>query len=346
MNLTFTLPTTTGFGILIKNPVRRVISIALFTPILACADAMTPAAGNSGRNGEDIYNYYCYQCHGYSGNAKTQAGIYLDPKPIDFTAVDQNILTRQRMIETVTSGRSGTAMVSFSTVLNPEEIDAVVDYIRDRYMSGHPVSEKYHTPENGWPDHERYADAFPFITGELPADTPWEQLDENQYNGKRLYYSSCVSCHDAANADSLVWEIRAVSYPRKHYSHKLDWPDAYTGASVHKLHEQNKTVANMTAKEARGMQYYLDNCAFCHAPDGTSRNWIGSFLSNRPRDFTANSFIGKSSDEYLRQIIRNGVTGTSMPAWKNVLSGDQIDDIISYMRAAFGEQPLAGNNPK
>ena len=41
----------------------------------------------------------------------------------------------------------------------------------------------------------------------------------------------------------------------------------------------------------------------------------------------------------LRTVIRDGLTGTSMPAWKSVLSEQQIEDIIAYVARAFHPLP-------
>jgi cytochrome c oxidase cbb3-type subunit 3 len=41
----------------------------------------------------------------------------------------------------------------------------------------------------------------------------------------------------------------------------------------------------------------------------------------------------------LRTVIREGLPGTSMPAWKSVFSEQQIEDVISYVGRAF--HPLA-----
>lgn len=289
--------------------------------------------------GSDIYNYYCYQCHGYSGDAKTLASTYLDPKPRDFTATKLESLTRESMVKTVREGRLGTAMVSFSSVLNEREIEAVVDYVRDNLMLNNPLISSYHTDENGWPEHERFSMAFPFVTGEISLETPWEKLNAEQLAGKRLYITACITCHDHGKADSskLIWEIRAASYPRKHYSHRMENLDALSGASVHLLHEEPIPETGLNLQEKQGRRLYLDNCAFCHAPDGSARNWIGSFLSPRPRDFTADDFVDRSDDEYLRQVILEGLPGTSMSAWGQVLTMEQVNAIIAFLKRSFGK---------
>ncbi len=293
---------------------------------------------NDTRNGRDIYNFYCYQCHGYAGNANTLASTYLDPPPANFTKAKRITLTRDSMLKTIRHGRPGTAMVSFDSVLNDREIENVVDYIRENLMTGNSSQLRYHTSENGWPHHDRYAAAFPFVTGEIPLETPWEELDKQQYAGKLLYINACISCHDHGKPGKSppTWDIRAVSYPRDHYSHKVDNIDAISGASVHRLHEKPPPVGNLSEQEMRGRRLYLDNCAFCHAPDGTAKNWIGSFLDPSPRNFAAGDFISSLSTDELVKTILEGVPGTSMPAWKHVLSTAQVEDIAMFLKYAFG----------
>ena len=289
--------------------------------------------------GGEIYNYYCYQCHGYSGDAKTLASTYLDPKPRNFIATKLESLTRESMLKAVREGRPGTAMVSFTSVLDENEVEAVVGYVRDNLMSNNPLTGRYHTEENGWSEHGRFSIAFPFVTGEISLETPWEKLNVEQREGKNLYVTACITCHDHGKADLSrpIWEIRAVSYPRKHYSHRMEYVDALSGASVHLLHEEPIPETGLNSQEKQGRQLYLDNCAFCHAPDGSARNWIGSFLSARPRDFTADNFIDQSDDEYLRQVILEGLPGTSMPAWGQVLTMDQVNAIVAFLKHSFGK---------
>jgi cytochrome c oxidase cbb3-type subunit 3 len=84
-----------------------------------------------------------------------------------------------------------------------------------------------------------------------------------------------------------------------------------------------------------GERLFQENCAFCHAADGTGKNWIGSFLEPRPRDLTDKAFMSGMTRERLAQTIRDGLPGTSMPAWKSVLTADEIDALVAYIHRAF-----------
>lgn len=289
-------------------------------------------------DGKAIYRFYCYQCHAYSGNARTLSSTYLDPQPRDFTAETRESLPTERMLDAVRNGRPGTAMVNFDSVLTGPQIDMVVAYIRDELLGNPDAAEKYHSPRNGWEDHEQYRAAFPFVEGTIPLATPLDALSEEQRSGRRLYENACVSCHDQPNTGGsrITWEPRAVSFPREHYSHREAPLDAVSAASPYARHDIPVVPENMTPQQSLGMRLYQDNCAFCHAPDGTAKNWIGSFLEPRPRDFTAEDFALHEAPQAFREIVKQGIPNTSMPAWRHVLTDEEIDAIVSYIALAFG----------
>jgi cytochrome c oxidase cbb3-type subunit 3 len=289
-------------------------------------------------SGEAVYRYYCYQCHGYAGNARTLAGRNLSPPPRDFTSVTPARLPVESIVDTVLKGRPGTAMVSFATVLDEQQVLDVARYIHRSFMSDGKLTAKYHSAENGWTDHERYAAAFPFVEGAIGVDAPWESLTAEQQRGRKLYELACVSCHDQPHSggnDGPTWELRAVSYPRRHFSHREDNADLISAASPYAVHDVAPDSDGFSELALAGRALYEENCAFCHASDGTGRNWIGSFLEPRPRDFTDPEFRLIHDTAALEQRILVGIPGTSMPAWRDVLGPAEIDAIIAYVREAF-----------
>jgi len=318
------------------------------------AVAATPAAPVKPETielGRKIYNFRCYFCHGYSGNAQTLAATYLDPKPRDFTKTAPEALSRDSMLTTVHTGRPGTAMKSFNDILTPAEIAAVVDFVRHEFMEKRAPNTRYHTPENGWPDHDRYAAAFPFATGKITLDTPVEQLDADQRAGRRLFMTTCVSCHDRAKVgnEGNSWDSRPLSYPRNGFSpadaeaRAQGHVDAIASATPYHLHDKAPQVPGLSAQERRGEALFQQNCAFCHAADGTARNWIGSFLEPHPRDLTSDAFMRSATRERLANAIRDGLPGTSMPSWKSVLTDADIESIVAYISRAF--HPVGGDAP-
>ena len=338
---------------------NQLVTLALIILLAACSDAPSPDVAKAGELvtqvkpgstehelGRKIYNFRCYFCHGYSGDSKTLASTYLSPRPRDFQSTAIEEISLPDMLTTVTKGRAGTAMAGFEGILEPAEILAVTNFVRQEFMVSKAPNSRYHTVGNGWPNHERYAAAFPFATGELALDTPAETMTGQQRAGKRLFMASCVSCHDRSkvNDEGAPWELRPLSYPRNGFS-PGDWPqvDGITSATPYHKHDIIPKLANLTPQEKRGEALFQFNCAFCHAADGTGRNWIGSFLEPHPRDLTQSAFMSTMTRERLTAVIEEGLPDTSMPAWKSVLSKAEIQDVIAYVSRAF--HPLEKSKP-
>lgn len=250
------------------------------------------------------------------------------------------------MIATVTHGRPGTAMQAFANTISAADIELVVDFVRREFMQNKARNTAYHTVANGWPNHQQYAPAFPFALGEIALDTPAEQLSEEQRTGRRIFMQSCVTCHDRGRVkdEGVIWDPRPVSYPRNQYSHRKaetsTVPDSISSASPYARHEKAPVLKNPTEQEKTGESLFQENCAFCHSPDGTGKNWIGSFLEPHPRNLTDPNNMREMTAERLRGVIRNGLPGTTMSAWKSVLSASQIDAIVVYINKAF--HPVKG----
>lgn len=301
-------------------------------------------------SGRHVYNNYCYFCHGYSGNAKTLAASYLTPPPRDFTRLQLADISREAMLESVTHGREGTAMMAFASVLSHAEIEAVVDYVRAAFIAGDEINSRYHTLENGWDDHARYASAFPFALGEIALDRPVEQLTSLQREGRQLFITACITCHDRSRIDDEgeFWDPRAVSFPRGGYSHRAapqdeavqrspkgETLDAVSSATPFARHGIAPQVDQLTPQQRIGEQLFQANCAFCHGASATGKNWIGSFLEPSPRNLTDAEAMKGMDHQRLMQVITNGLSGTTMPAWRGVLSVEEIDAVAAYVMRVF-----------
>lgn len=306
-------------------------------------DKISRLNSDNHERGRAIYNFRCYFCHGYSGDAKTLASTYLKPQPRDFTSLLPEQLKRKEMLHIVMKGREKTAMAGFANILTQQEVEWVVDFVRSEFIQAKRKNTQYHTKSNGWPNHQRYINAFPFATGIIKLDTPWEQLSIEQRAGKQQFLTSCISCHDRAKVknEGPHWEPMAVSFPLKKNPLKIE-TDAISAASVYQQHEQSPAINKLSDKLKKGKKLYLENCAFCHAKDGTGRNWIGAFLQPHPRDLTKSN-SGKKQNDNLIKVIENGLTGTTMPAWKSVLSKAEIKSIAAYVNEVFQKNSTLTN---
>lgn len=280
--------------------------------------------------GRQVYNFRCYFCHGYSGDGKTVAAQMLEPKPRDFTKAQT--LTQAAIIQRLRDGKPGTAMKSFAGTLSDREMEAVAAFVMDEFVTRKAPNTAYHTPENGWTDHKRkYGAAYPFVLGEQSLDRPVAELDADAQAGRKLYLDACITCHEPKTT-SKAWE----SFPLSHMGEIIRDPvDLISRPSVYGLHDRPFEVAGLNDAEKAGKKIYDDNCAFCHARDGSGKNWIGSFLEPHPRDFTDPAQTRHLDRDRLLKVMREGLANTSMPAWGSVLSTEQMSDVAAYLDTAF-----------
>jgi cytochrome c oxidase cbb3-type subunit III len=313
------------------------------------ASTSSPADPARLERGRQVYNARCYFCHGYSGDARTLAATYLNPPPRDFTRPSAGpgaaVLDEARILDAVRHGRPGTAMQPFASLLDAAAQGDVAHFVAEAFVRRQVPNTAYHTEANGWPDHTRHAAAFPFARGELALDAPDDTLSAEQLAGRRLYRRACISCHDRGRVDDAgpVWGSRPLSYPRIGIGPGAlpapphDAVDAVSSASVYGKHEVAPRIAGLTRTERRGERLFQANCAFCHGADGSGQNWIGRFMEPPARDLRQldHSLRGAA----LRQRIAEGLPGTSMPAWRGVLSRIDIDAIGHYVERALISQP-------
>ena len=127
--------------------------------LAACDKADGPPPSNVASNaklqanhelGRQIYNFRCYYCHGYSGDAQTLASAYLNPVPRNFRESLPADLPLERVIDAVANGRVGTAMKGFSGTLTADDIFNVASFIIEEFTRAKAHNTHYHTEANGW----------------------------------------------------------------------------------------------------------------------------------------------------------------------------------------------------
>ena len=76
-------------------------------------------------------------------------------------------------------------------------------------------------------------------------------------------------------------------------------------------------------------------CRLCHGISGNGLGILFRQLAPSPRNFTCSQTVDPLPDGQLFWIIRNGSSGTAMPAFKN-LDDDQVWQLIHYIRHFSG----------
>ncbi len=88
----------------------------------------------------------------------------------------------------------------------------------------------------------------------------------------------------------------------------------------------------------RGKKVYLAQCAVCHGIRGDGAGFLASGFDVKPRDFRPGTYKFRSTQSGelptmtdVEHTVRVGVPGTSMPAWGEFLTNDQIHDVARYL---------------
>jgi mono/diheme cytochrome c family protein len=90
---------------------------------------------------------------------------------------------------------------------------------------------------------------------------------------------------------------------------------------------------------------YQALCERCHGEKGDGEGKVAWYLDPSPRDFTKAAFMTSKSPERFLASIQDGVAGTSMPAWKNVLTPEQRYGLLNYVLAKFTKEPIREVKP-
>lgn len=136
-----------------------------------------------------IYRESCSVCHGDDGSGAVWGRASLASVPRDFTTESARAeLTRERMIASISYGRPGTPMPGFGTQLNPQEVAAVADHIRQRFMPSAGASGRSNTGDDA--QSSPVSGSMPTASNLLP-----NALIGDANAGREHYMTNCVACH-------------------------------------------------------------------------------------------------------------------------------------------------------
>jgi DMSO reductase family type II enzyme heme b subunit len=101
----------------------------------------------------------------------------------------------------------------------------------------------------------------------------------------------------------------------------------------------------------KGKEIYDKRCIWCHGAEGDGSGAAKDMLNPPPRDFTSGNYKIKTSsfedmtpnDDDIFRMIRDGMPGTSMPGWSDVLSEQDMWNLVAYVKtfAGFDKPPAA-----
>ncbi len=180
-----------------RDEIRQVSDYVYDTFIAEVKAALPEALRLNLEAGEKTYMDNCSVCHGDFGETGVWTRSNMATAPRNFTTDrTKGELSRKRMIESITYGRAGKAMMPYGSRLSQQEISSMVDYIRLALM-GLPVEavlaeksilegSQREMPSTGlaFDDPKRFM-SIPFPDG----------LYGDPNEGREIFVRSCFICH-------------------------------------------------------------------------------------------------------------------------------------------------------
>jgi mono/diheme cytochrome c family protein len=94
-------------------------------------------------------------------------------------------------------------------------------------------------------------------------------------------------------------------------------------------------VAGVTGNPTNGAQVFARECQLCHAEQG--QGGVGASLSS--------TLDSAQPAAFIRQVMSDGVDGSPMPAFRGVLSEDDIEDTVAFI-LSWERQPAPPSEPE
>lgn len=182
------------------------LQLSLVAPALALAQQ------GGVHDPERIYGTHCAVCHGEAGDGRSHAARGLRPAPRDFTTPGlAGAMTRASMIDAVRHGRPGSAMVGWESRLDETQIEAVVDFIRVRYMStaGHITDRGAHAASE--------VGSGAAVAGTRTAEVITAGTSSAPDTGATLYARHCAVCH-GDRGGGATWGRQSLDPPPRDFT--------------------------------------------------------------------------------------------------------------------------------
>ena len=305
-----------------------------------------------------IYKKYCSVCHGKGGGGKSSVAQGMIPPPKDFTTPDYSVeLSRERMLKSVAEGRPKTAMVAWKSLLKPEEIAGVVDYIQNTMM---PSSRA----KASSPGRSLFAKNCSVCHGDRGDVAVWAQNGLNpsprnfttdnarwELTEKRMLFSIFYGRPETAMPSWLgrltAEEIKMViSYIREAFMFPEGMDNVHLAESDQKNngHRHDHYDAtdmllpipkDLIGDVILGKRFYEEQCATCHGKKGDGKGPRADFIFPKPRDFFHPYSQQKFNRPHLFEVIAKGIRGSEMSAWDKVLTDQELANLAEYVFQAF-----------
>jgi mono/diheme cytochrome c family protein len=347
-----------------------IIRLLPATILVAATLAATPAIAKPrgpGVKPEVLYHNYCSVCHGDRGNGDSRAQRSLNPPPRDFTTAAN--LGREHIISVIRDGKPGTAMVGWGTQMSDPEVAALADYVLNTFIrigtdpklikgkavyaancsnchgergqGAAPGTEGMKTPPRDLASPQARAE----LTRPRILKAARDGLAGTEMKGfkGKLPAADIEAAVDYVMAALMVPEAK-VSGTSAHGGKTQEAPAATTPPKPAGADMRQPFPSGLKGDAVWGKKFYNANCATCHGVKGDGQGPRAYFINPKPVDFLAEKSRASLNRPTLYTIVFAGKLGTEMPAWRFVLSEQEIANVAEYVFQAFilpGQQKLA-----
>lgn len=288
-----------------------------------------------------FFSSNCYGCHKVEGLSDGAIGPDLTESGKKFK-IDY-------LWESIADPRANSAtsvMPKFR--LNDGEIRSLVIFLKSRRGMNFAETEiqRYRAKLNE-------GVAAPAVTTAAPPANPVA------FGEKLVTDRACLACHklgdkDGGIAPDLTWS-GLMRDEKWIYDHFRD-PRALISDSIMpsfrfpepEFRALSAFLASRTAKPAAmsPADAYKTFCLRCHGEQGDGHGPIAIYLDPYPRDLTKAGFMNSKPLDRLTKSIKEGVAGTSMPAWGKVLDDSQVSGLLDYVQTTFVKQARPEVKPR
>lgn len=188
------------------------------------------------------------------------------------------------------------------------------------------------------------------------------------YEGRRLYVSTCQLCHGVAGegdgplakamnirpanlrttvrsrSDTILTKIitgegrQTITGRDRHnlLSEAMPkWKEVFTSSQVKSLIAYlrflSRSKHELIGNPEQGKQVYKQYCQVCHGVEGEGDGIMTNLIGIMPMDFTNPIETESLSNEDIVKSIQDGKK-RYMPAWRGILSQNDIEAVVSYIR--------------
>ena len=188
------------------------------------------------------------------------------------------------------------------------------------------------------------------------------------YEGRKLYVSYCQLCHGStgkgdgplsktmqinpadltttvrSRSDTILTRIitgegrQTITGRDRHNllsENMPEWKDVFSDSQVKALIAYlrflGRSKHDLMGDPEVGMHSYQKYCQVCHGSEGEGDGIMTRLMGITPMDHTNPNETGSLSNEDLVRSILDG-KGRFMPAWRGVLSQEDVEALVSYIR--------------